>query len=80
MLRGSFIWFKTKNQGERQSKKLDEAKSGENSEGDINKRKKQTKRKKNSKDSVNDKIKRRMGQSKIIENVIDESKVDSKVI
>merc|ERR1719167_1261428 len=79
MLRGSVIWFKPKNQGERQSKKLDEEKSGENSEGDINKKKKQTKRKKNSKVSVNDKIKRRMGQSKSIENAIDESKVDSEI-
>jgi len=65
--------------GERQSKKLDEAKSGVNREGDINKKKKQTKRKKNSKGSVNDKLRRRMGQSKSIENVIDEPKVDSEV-
>merc|ERR1719357_2041709 len=79
MLRGSVIWFKTKTQGERQSKKLNEAKSGENSEGDINKKKKQTKRKKNSKVSVNDKIRRRMGQSKSIENAIDEPKVDTEI-
>merc|ERR1711915_487682 len=61
MLRGSVIWFKTKSQGERQSKKLDEAESGENSEGNINNKKMQTKRKKNSKVSGNDKIRRRMG-------------------
>merc|ERR1711915_1119398 len=61
MLRESVIWFKTKSQGERQSKKLDEAESGENSEGNINNKKMQTKRKKNSKVSGNDKIRRRMG-------------------
>merc|ERR1719244_1249925 len=57
MLRGSVIWFKAKNEGDRQSKKLDEEKSGENSEGDITKKKKRTKRKNSSKVSVKDKIK-----------------------
>merc|ERR1719244_1932353 len=59
MLLGSVIWFKTKNQGERQSKKLDEEKTGK--EEDITTKKKQTKRKKNSDVSVNDKIEGRMG-------------------
>merc|ERR1711872_567051 len=79
MLRVSVIWFKPKNQDERQSKKLDQEKSGENSQESITKKKKQTKRKKNSKVPVNRKNRRRMGQSKSIENVIDNSKVNSKI-
>merc|ERR1719244_1383481 len=77
MLRGSVIWFKTKNQGERQSKKLDEEKTGK--EEDITAKKKQTKRKKNSDVSVNDKIEGRMGQSKSKENAIDKPMVDSEI-
>merc|ERR1711915_394425 len=79
MIRGSVIWFKTKNQDQRQSKKLDQEKSGENSQENITNKKKQAKRKKNSAVQVNRKNRRKMGQTKYKDIAIEESKFDFEI-